>query len=185
METLKGFFSNTKKTAILGMIGSILLFIINYISLRPLNILNRIVLILPYFSLVIYFIIIVMRMYFKKGNVKVANFNLIFFFSVSILYNILIKVLYKYTYVSFEVIPNIITIILNIILLLYFRGILLRKKSVINNKMFAIILILYCLYGFIGNILLFQIIITIGYLAIIPYFYNYYNLVKGGNNNGK
>ena len=66
-----------------------------------------------------------------------------------------------------------------------YRFLFVSARPVINNKMFAIILILYCLYGFIGNILLFQIIITIGYLAIIPYFYNYYNLVKGGNNNGK
>ena len=76
---------------------------------------------------------------------------------------------------------------------LYFINILLRKIKLINNKTFAIITIavsiyqlLRCIFIIYGasEILLLDMLYFVKYLAhitIVPYFYNYYELLKGGN----
>ncbi len=53
----------------------------------------------------------------------------------------------------------------------------------INNKIFTILNILYTLFiliYFLINKANFMFLSNIGILSTIPYFYNYYNLKKGG-----
>lgn len=186
MEKLKEFMSSPKKTAILGLIGSILMmveilevisniFVYHVINVPSLlmNLLFRI------FGIgsIIYFVIILMRFKNKNININIANCILIV---TSILNTIII-------------IPRglIISAILQIIISLYFINLLFNANIPINNKVFVIIAIVNVVIGFYTNIqyvsyineyiTLIKISLTyVGYLCIIPYFYNYYNLLKKG-----
>lgn len=165
---------NIKKTAIIGLIGSILLIIPNFIYLiieltsywyyiTYVGLLRTILSIIGYIGLIIYFTTIVLRTHFKRGNIKLANYSLIGLFACSTIFS-----------------PRII----NIFLLLYFISII-SKKAFIPNKVFVIGMLLCSIHTFLGFSLT-TLIMTIGYLMIIPYFYNYYNLIKkGGLNNGR
>ncbi len=184
-------FNSPKMTAILGLIGGILM-------LPSLFILTTTIQdFFMYFygiGLTIYFVIVLMRIYDQKGNIKIANYILIASFSIPFLIGIpfiigklnINVIIYLFVY-------GIITI--------YMTSILLRKGNFINNKFFAITVILYVLYQlirlqgyastFIGLKysveieLLAEILRYVGYLLIIPYFYQYYKLLKGDNKNGK
>lgn len=189
MEHIKKFITNTRITAIIGLIGSIILFILQYISFRHFHILTRITFILSYLGLMIYFIIIVMRIYLKKGNIKFANNFLIASFLISIILKILsLFIFYKFFSGIVADIP-----ILDLLLLLYFVCIIYKRKTFINNKIFALVLLIYflriivafCSNKYINYYTGFQALSSIGYLMIIPYFYNYYNLIERSLKNAK
>lgn len=186
MEQVRKFLTNMKQTAIVGLIGSIVLFFIQYISVRPFNILTRVAFLLSYLGLIVYFIIIVMRIFLKKGNVKLANNFLIASFVISIVFKILLFYLSRFFTGIGTNIP-----ILDILLLLYFISILYKRNVFINNKIFALILIVFCIYSILdcisvfGYVSILQVVRCISYLMIVPYFYNYYNLIKRGIKNDK
>ena len=123
-------------------------------------------------------------MFKQRGNIKFANYILIITFIISILVSIILGILEG----EFFTLDDLLLIIMT----LYFSNILLRKVKLINNNAFAIIVIglsIYQLirYGFIIfsvkeiEILdLSYIIKHLAYITIVPYFYNYYELLKGG-----
>ena len=79
---MKNFFKSPKMTAILGLIGSIIMLITTFTTLYTSNIILNIYNIYI-IGLIIYFTIILMRMYKQKGNVKIANTLLITTYIVS------------------------------------------------------------------------------------------------------
>lgn len=213
MEKIKEFMSNPKKTAILGLVGCALMLLCYLCDLFRLNFFDFYFYKLGFFSLsdlaylfsklyiiglITYFTIVFMRIFKKKGNIKIANYVLIVCYVVTLLDNIVIY-MENGTFSFFDWIDTIILIISN----LYFFNILLRKKNFVNNKMFAIFIILYALYfivKFIFDIIILKSVFDvrcilsdikyilldvtyISYIFIIPYFYNYYKLLKSENGN--
>ena len=180
---MKEFFKSPKKTAILGLIGAIIMLfpVIKFTFGEDFFEFGIISIYHTYFwGLLIYFIYIVLRFYKLKGNIKIVNYILITTIAVSIIGNILGKLW--------------INVIVLIIFELYLLNIFCRKKTLINNKIALIVLVAYIIYSIVVNNIrtyffvqnLFDFITQIiGYLFIIPYFYNYYNLLKGENKNGK
>lgn len=190
MNKLKEFLSNPKKTAILGLIGGIMMllftildeyiFYIDYINIYSL-IYNLFVL-----GIITYFVIVLLRLSKHNISINIANSILITTFIVSFLCGIFIGISQGEGIVLFDFILFISA--------LYFCNILLRKLKLINNKVFAIVVIACLMYELIMNVtyilesneiafsdliyFIVSFIKHIGYIAIIPYFYNYYRLLK-------
>ena len=181
MKKFKNFMSSPKKTAILGLVGSLLMLLDISVYFSLLDNLYAM-------GLIVYFIIILFRMFAQKGNLKIANYTLIITYLAQLL---MIIPNIKYNYL----LGIIIYVVSFFIILLYFVNILLRKKNFVNNKIFAITIILYTLFQLfklmINGFSVFgiryaplvevtiYIINYIGYIFIIPYFYNYYNILRG------
>lgn len=180
---MKEFFKSPKKTAILGLVGSAIMLI-------PMLLYGKYSLIsslynVYFIGLTVYFVTVLLRIFKKRGNIKFANYILILTYTVSILASIIVGIAEG----EFFTLDDLLLIIMT----LYFCDILLKKIKFINNKSFAIIVIglsIYQLlrYGFI----IFSIkeieILDLSYfikhfahITIVPYFYNYYELLKGGN----
>ena len=184
MEKIKEFFSSPKKTAFLGLIGSILMLSSLIIDFSISYILNDLYAI----GLIVYFLIVLARMYKQKGNIKIANYIVILGYSIELLLMIIFSTTYGFN------LQNILYIIVFIIPILYFFNILLGKKNFVNNKVFAVLIILYTLIQTIFVIQTFQyyssivnmiyLINFLSYICIIPYFYNYYEVLKEENKNG-
>lgn len=200
MEKLKEFMRSPKKTAILGLVSSILMILYVFFN----NKYNFIVLLIDFstnlFALgfTVYFSIVLLRLIFCKGNIKFANLELVITLSISIIISVGLFIYYGGN------INNIIYLIINLIILLYLYNILIQRKIKINNKIFGVTIILFIIWklfniiinkkiivsvynnftqNFIFNILRF--IMLISYIGVIPYFYNYYEILKGEQKNGK
>lgn len=186
---MKEFLGSPKKTAILGLVGSLIMMIIMFMRTETylilLNINNLYII-----GLVIYFIIILMRMLKQNGNVKIANYILVMTYIVSFLGTILTNLFVAG--VTINAIELLIDIIVFVVVILYFCNILLKKINFLDNKVFAIIIIITSIYRIINicnyilnyaeievNIIL-EFIKNLAYIMIVPYFYNYYKLLKGG-----
>lgn len=182
---MKEFLKSPKKTAILGLIGSVIMLITTFLSLTTNLILNSYNLYI--IGLTLYFIIILMRMYKQKGNIQVANTLLLITYIISFVGSMLVDIA--------EGNFIFIDILYFGIIILYLCNILFGKLKIINNKVFAVFLIGFSVYQlirfgtyFLDEKDLYLILYSIKYLgnmAIVPYFYNYYELLKEENKNGK
>lgn len=199
MKKLKEFLSNPKKTAILGLVGGIIMLLFKIIYTiyciyflyidRYTDIYS---LIYDLFStlfilgIITYFVVVLLRMSKHNVNINIANNILITTFIVSFIGII---------YVGISVGEGIdLSAWVLFISALYFANILLRKIKLINNKVFAIVVIACLMCESIMNVLnilksselyfptviyfITSFIKHIGYIAILPYFYNYYKLLK-------
>lgn len=180
MEKIKEFLKSPKKTAILGLIGGILTVIALMVySSYPIMILSFSLNHLYSIGLIIYFIIIITRMFKNKGNVKFANYIIIILCVAQLALSIV-------SIISDCTMIGLIYAVSLLITTLYFCNILLRKKNFVNNKIFATVMILSTLIQIVNRISYPYVVIQgIGQLLIIPYFYNYYELLKEENKNGK
>ncbi len=180
---MKELLKSPKKTAILGLIGTIIMLIpvFKFILGEDFFEFGIVTIYHTYFwGLLIYFIIVVFRLFKLKGNIRVTNFILIITLGVSIIANILGN--------------SLINVIVLAILELYLINIFLGKNTFINNKIACVVFIIYIFYSiivldfktyfFAENIFDFVTQI-VGYLFIIPYFYGYYELLKEEKENGK
>ena len=182
---MKEFFKSPKKTAILGLVGSIGM-VIYFVSM--ISSIFDIVTYLYILGFLIYFIIVLMRLYLQKGNIIVANRVLVITHITSLLFIVAFNLQYIFS------LNALIYIAVQCFMILYFYNIFLKKGKLINNKLFAVIIIFYSIfnlcmvaksisgflaYRFSAN---FEIIAWamqyFGYLLIIPYFYIYYELLK-------
>lgn len=169
---MREFLKSPKKTAILGLVGSIIMIPTTMYAI----------------GLTIYFLIILLRLYKQKGSIKLANGILIVLYSYQSVVGILevIKVsefLSHAKYLTGYFIVNIIYTIICILLTLYFINILFRKINLVNNKIFSLSIVVLSImlilqYVFTNNFSIIRLL-YLGYLLIIPYFYNYYELLKG------
>lgn len=172
---MKKIITNPKITSVIGLIGGIMLIVSKYMydSMEQ-GFFNYKWILENIFRLgiVCYFIIIYTRLFFKRGNVKIANIVLI---SSLIIFDII-----------YLVYQNIIGFVVFFIITLYFINILFHKNTHINNIIFLIDLLFYVGFNcysvsqnpiFAGqlNSIIFQ---YVSYLLIIPYFFGYYTLLK-------
>jgi hypothetical protein len=180
MEKIKKFLNSPKKTAILGLVGIIIILIpvLKFIIGEDLFELSIISMYHTYiWGLLIYFAIVLLRILKNKGNIKIANYILIITLVVTIICDFLAK--------------QIVNAIVLLILELYLINILIKKKTFINNKIALITMLIYIVYSiilpnyriyFFVQSTLDYVTQIIGYICIIPYFYGYYILLnKGGN----
>lgn len=170
MERIKEFLSSPKKTTILGLIFSILATICCIQTFKLYGMFRGLLFFLPsnalYIGLLVYFSIVISRLYNKKGNINIANRILIILLIISTIM------------CAINSMDNIVFVIINIIFILYLCNILFGKIPFINNKIFAIAMVISAVYRFInilGYINISSIMFVLTDLAIIPYFYNYYN----------
>lgn len=176
---MKEFLKSPKKTAILGLVGSFLMLTTTFTSSYTSNLIlnsNNLYII----GLIVYFIIILMRMYKQRGNIKIANALLITTYILSLILSVFINIA--------EGESILVDVLLFGITILYLSNILFRKIKFINNKIFAVILLGFSIYQIIrfgtyifrnNEILISGFVKYLGYIAIVPYFYNYYELLKG------
>ncbi len=135
---------------------------------------------------ILYFSIILYRMNRRRGNLKIATNILI----VSLILTILLLILFQFTGTMDS--NNIIAIIVNIIILIFLFNILKRKSTKFSNNIFLVMMVVYTIYQLVMdnmNIIIFTNefdtrnfliwICNVSYLGIVPYFYNYYEILKG------
>lgn len=191
MEKVKEFFSNTKKTAMLALIMNIVAVIVLYMISNYYGILMCLRICSFNIGTIIYFIIIVLRLYKKKGNIKVANYILVIFFALNALLTIISTIQLKSTiggtsYIVYIVSTYMIETIIYTILTLYFCKILLKIKiPIIDNIIFIAAILIFVSNVLISGINTHSVTFALAYLSIIPYFYNYYELLERSNQNGK
>lgn len=180
MEKIKEFFSSPKKTAILGLIGSIVWVLANLINSVEKGFSSFSSIAIGYN---IYFSITLLRLYKGKGNIELAKKLLIVSYIINIVINFVMIGI-----VAGNFILAIISLIPNGIILLYLLNILFGKFKIINNKVYIIptilTFILFILYlvqleKYVEEIIL-RAMECFGSIATVPYFYNYYELLKGG-----
>lgn len=146
-------------------------------------------------AFLLYFTFILLRFY-NKTKVEIKNINYVigFLLVANFIYRI-------YRILSFNQINigSVLSIVFSIITILYLFNILIKKVDIINklinNKVFAItmaVYVSYCLYDLFikpDPFLLYnttefsfhsvkEFFYYIRYLCIIPYFYNYYELLE-------
>ena len=179
---MKEFLRSPKKTAILGLTGSLIMLI--HMFLYSKQFLISTIYNVCFIGLIIYFVTVLSRMFKQRGNIKFANYILIITFIISILVSIILGILEG----EFFTLDDLLLIIMT----LYFSNILLRKVKLINNNAFAIIVIGLSIYQLIRyGFIIFSVkeieILDLSYfvkhlahITIVPYFYNYYELLKGG-----
>lgn len=192
MGKLKEFMSSPKKTAILGLVGGIIMLLFTilaeYIFYIDYDYINIYSLIYNLFILgvITYFVVVLLRISKHNVSINIANSILITTFILSLLGGIYIGISQGEGIILFD--------FLLFISILYFCNILFRKLNLINNKVFVIVVISSLMFNLIMNVLyilesseitfgdLTNFIITpirnMGYILTLPYFYNYYELLK-------
>lgn len=185
MEKVTEFFKNPKKTASLGLIFCVILVLlktyslINYAYASTDYVLYFFKETSLFIGLTIYFIIILISISSRKVNVNIANNLLIVFVTISAIFS----------FIPFIGTNSIIFFIENIVFIMFLYNIFYNKFNFINNIIFTILIISYTIYTYILpiitssyiNLSSYEITHILAYLSFIPYFYNYYNSVKKGN----
>lgn len=172
---MKEFLKSPKKTAILGLIGSIIILGTNLINIILNNAIDFTNITQHIFKvgMVLYFLIIVMRLYSNLGNVKIAN--------VILLVTLILQVFFS-RHIFYA--RDIITIIVYLIMILYFIRILFNKNTLVNNIVFLIAIVIFSITNVIRYNSILLKIMGLAYFLIIPYFYGYLELLKEGKKNG-
>ena len=186
---MKEFLKSPKKTAILGLVGSVIMLLIVLMTFSSQLLITNTVYNLFIIGLVFYFTVVLMRMRRQKGNIKIANYTLIITYTITLIGTI-----------SFGIAEGesiLIEVLIYGIIILYLCNILLRKFRFINNKIYAVVIIGLSIYQIVSvgrylfiynDVALYVIrdlIRILSYMATVPYFYNYYELLKEENRNGK
>ena len=168
---------NPRKTAQIGLVSMLCWVILYFLSDGYL--IKTIFCSLENIGLIIYFSIIFLRLNNTKININIANIFLILFYIFDIILSSILEEEYKFV------------VILKMVITMYFVNILFIKNEnkILNNYTFlgaSIIITIMNMDIDLSNEYVFMISIIdfINYSArifIIPYFYNYYNLLKGVN----
>lgn len=179
---MKEFLKSPKKTAILGLIGSVIMLLIVLMTFSSQLLITNTVYNLFIVGLVFYFTVVLMRMTRQKGNIKIANYTLIITYAVTLIGTI-----------SFGIAEGesiLIEVLIYGIMILYLCNILLRKFRFLNNKIYAVVIIVFLVYRIISigrylfiyndvaQYVIIDLIRILSYMATVPYFYNYYELLK-------
>lgn len=179
---MKEFLKSPKKTAILGLVGSVIMLLIVLMTFSSQLLITNTVYNLFIIGLVFYFTVVLMRMRRQKGNIKIANYTLIITYTITLIGTI-----------SFGIAEGesiLIEVLIYGIIILYLCNILLRKFKFINNKIYAVVVIglsvyqivsigrYLFIYNDVAQYVIRDLIIILSYMATVPYFYNYYELLK-------
>lgn len=190
MENIKKFFASPKRNAIVGLVSSILMllqaiFIIVISKEIEFKEISHIIKNFVSLGFILYFSIILYRMNRRRGNLKIATNILIVSLILTILSLILLQVA---DIMNFS---NIIAITLNIIIYIFLFNILKRKSTKFSNNIFLVVIVAYTIYQLVidnMNTTIFTNefdtrtfliwLCNVSYLGIVPYFYNYYEILK-------
>lgn len=206
MEKIKKWINIPKNSVLMGLLVTIIYFIYNLItSISYDNFYNQIYsyIVSSYLScfasvayligIIIYLITVFLRLNGKKINIKKVQKFLLISIWISIGYN-LISFIDMFRFGIIYCIDSLLLIAYLLVLFIYLYG-MFNKKFYINNKFFGIatlvFIIAYISYDiapihlYENNInwgtIIYYLILMLSKLLIIPYFYNYYNLMKGVN----
>lgn len=207
MENVKEFFGSLKKTAMLGLISSILMmiYIIMQMSSRTQGflviILNAIQLLPMLIGFIVYFSIVTLRMSKENISLKIGNNILLICLVMTLIAVIIITIIYY----EFSII-SILNIIIRSITIIFIYNVTLKKSTKVSWIWFALSIVYLVVIDIINiiniwrannyllnlyptsetiTILILKTISCVSYIGIIPYFINYYNIVKEGKINGK
>lgn len=207
MENVKEFFGSLKKTAMLGLISSILMmiYIIMQMSSRTQGflviILNAIQLLPMIIGFIVYFSIVTLRMSKENISLKIGNNILLICLVMTLVAVVIITIIYY----EFSII-SILNIIIRSITIIFIYNVTLKKSTKISWIWFALSIVYLVVIDIINiiniwrannyllnlyptsetiTILILKTISCVSYIGIIPYFINYYNIVKEGKINGK
>ena len=186
---MEELLKSPKKTAILGLSGSIIILIATIVTSLESTILET-AFNASFGYLMIYFSVVLLRIYKKKGDIKKANVLLISSYILIFIEMVYVKFMYAYDIVTYS-----IFLVLQIVMILYLCNIFFRKIKIINNKVFATVLVFFSVYQILRLginffeepelYLIVNLIKYLGYMTIVPYFYNYYELLKEAKEDGK
>ena len=157
MEKVKEFLRDDKKTTILAFVGSVILlayYLIFYFG-------GAFISIILYQTSVIGFAI-----YFTMALLKMHKENMI-------------MAIARLDY-GIGNTDEFIGIIVNVISIMYFFNILLKKSHFINNKVYSIAVIVGFAFQMVQPSFFSsgEILLSLCSLTVVPYFYNYYELSK-------
>ena len=204
---MKEFFGSLKKTAMLGLISSILMMI--YIIMQMSSstqgflviILNAIQLLPTVIGFIVYFSIVTLRMSKENINLKIGNNILLICLVMTLVAVIIITIIYY----EFSIL-SILNIIIRSITIIFIYNVTLKKSTKVSWIWFALSIVYLVVIDIINiiniwrannyllnlyptsettTILIIKAISCVSYVGIIPYFINYYNIVKEGKINGK
>ena len=82
---MKELLKSPKKTAILGLVGSVIMFLIVLMTFSSQLLITNTVYNLFIIGLVFYFTVVLMRMTRQKGNIKIANYILIITYTITLI----------------------------------------------------------------------------------------------------
>lgn len=204
---MKEFFGSLKKTAMLGLISSILMmiYIIMQMSSRTQGflviILNAIQLLPMLIGFIVYFSIVTLRMSKENISLKIGNNILLICLVITLVAVVIITIIYY----EFSII-SILNIIIRSITIIFIYNVTLKKSTKVSWIWFALSIVYLVVIDIINiiniwrannyllnlyptsetiTILILKTISCVSYIGIIPYFINYYNIVKEGKINGK
>lgn len=178
MGKVKEFLQDNKKTAILAFVGSGILLAYYLIFYFGGAFISIILYQTSVIGFAIYFAMTLLKMHKENVNIKVANYVLIITLIIQTVFDMIMAIA-RLDY-GIGNTDEFIGIIVNVISIMYFFNILLKKAHYINNKVYLIAVIV----GFVFQLLqtpIFssrKIILNLCSLAVVPYFYNYYELSK-------
>lgn len=188
LEKTKKTFTNPIITIIIGLVGTLIYIILHIFIMRSAPVIQSILYNLYYVILIVYFTCVLLRLKKINANMKIIQYMLLGSIPISFVMYV-ITILY-YSGIS---IHDILFIIPYIGFFIYFLNIFnIKEIKFANNKFFIasifinilpFIILMFSAGSFFGILIcLLNIILPI---SIVPYFYNYYNLVKGKKENGK
>lgn len=204
---MKEFFGSLKKTAILGLISSILMIIYIIMQMSSMTqgflviILNAIQLLPIVIGFIVYFSIVTLRMSKENISLKIGNNILLICLVMTLVAVIIITIIYY----EFSIL-SILNIIIRSITIIFIYNVILKKSTKISWIWFALSIVYLVVIDIINiiniwrannyllnlyptsetiTILILKTISCVSYIGIIPYFINYYNIVKEGKINGK
>lgn len=178
MKKIKGFLQDNKKTTILAFVGSAILLAYYLILYFEGDFISIILDKTSVIGFVVYFAMILLKMYKKQVNIKVANYVLIITLIIqTVSYGIMTIARVAYGIANID---EFAEIMVNIISIIYFFNILLKKPNFINNKIYLITVIVGFAFKMIQPSFFSsgEILLSLCSFTVVPYFYNYYELSK-------
>lgn len=189
LEKTKKIFTNPIITITIGLVGALVYAIIHIFIMRSAPVIQSILYNLYYVMLVVYFICVLLRLKKINANMKIIQYMLL----GSILISFVIYIISLFIYYSAISIHDILFIIPYIGFFIYFLNIFnIKEVKFANNNFFIastfinilpFIILMFSASSFF-EILMYLLNILLP-ISIVPYFYNYYNLVKEKKENGK
>lgn len=178
MKKIKEFLHDNKKTTILAFVGSAILLAYYLIFYFEGDFISIILDKTSVIGFVVYFAMILLKMYKKQVNIKVANYVLIITLIIqTVSYGIMTIARVAYGIANID---EFAEIMVNIISIIYFFNILLKKPNFINNKVYLITVIVGFAFKMIQPSFFSsgEILLSLCSFTVVPYFYNYYELSK-------
>lgn len=178
MKKIKEFLQDNNKTTILAFVGSVILLAYYLIFYFGGAFISIILYQTSVIGFAIYFTMALLKMHKENVNIKVANYVLIITLIIQTVFDMIMAIA-RLDY-GIGNTDEFIGIIINVISIMYFFNILLKKSHFINNKVYSIAVIVGFAFQMIQTSFFSsgKILLSLCSLTVVAYFYNYYELSK-------